>query len=213
MSEADLDRSTGPYFLLSDPTLGCQRAAVPFWLGAAAMALILVSPGDSSEHQHSAHRNGDAAGAFGLGAGEVIVQSQADGPLAMVQAVESRICRGKGVEEFGTASSHARLPTDCPGPHRCRLLATAPLLRCWTSKNKAQGSLYRRCRASCAKRRKDRQAPRSGQGLKQWPARHDARRPEPALRHYFSKVSKMEQRQDGRGAMVAASPARHGIYR
>jgi len=40
VSEADLDRSTGPYFLLSDPTLGCQRAAVPFWLGAAAMVLV-----------------------------------------------------------------------------------------------------------------------------------------------------------------------------
>jgi hypothetical protein len=26
VSEADLDRSTGPYFLLSDLTLGCQRA-------------------------------------------------------------------------------------------------------------------------------------------------------------------------------------------
>src|SRR4029077_1511247 len=40
VSESDLDRSTGPYFLLSDPTLGCQRAAVPFWLGAAAMVLV-----------------------------------------------------------------------------------------------------------------------------------------------------------------------------
>jgi hypothetical protein len=26
VSEADLDRPTGPYFLWSDPTLGCQRA-------------------------------------------------------------------------------------------------------------------------------------------------------------------------------------------
>jgi hypothetical protein len=48
MSGAIVLYETGPsdlagccYFFLPDPNVGCQPAAVPFWLGAAAMILTL----------------------------------------------------------------------------------------------------------------------------------------------------------------------------
>jgi hypothetical protein len=39
-TQAD-DATAASYFFLPDPKFGCQPAAAPFWLGAAAIVLII----------------------------------------------------------------------------------------------------------------------------------------------------------------------------